>query len=437
MVNGVTKLPTVRFHESAEKNHAPLSVIASAMLGRTAGDGTIIICDAASPAPSRRSNDVLVLLRRGPDQGVERVGVNCVRLTYVDPTDQAPLAALIAAVAQAGAPVYADTSTTATMMLAERVGKSDIPVLIEGPTGTGKEVMAHFIHNASARRDGPFVAINCAAMPEAMLETLLFGHRKGAFTGATEHAEGLFRAADGGTLLLDEIAEMPLGLQAKLLRALQEGEVMPVGATKPIPVDVRVIACANRNLPQEVAEGRFRADLYYRLNVFPLHLTALRERADDVAPLAFAMMLRHGEGDKSPAWIDAAALAKLRLHVWPGNVRELENVMRRALLFAGNEPTIRAEHVVFDDAVRVMPRTEAPAEVGCASPAVPIRSGGSEERLSSIVRKLEAQAIVDALEEFNGNRLATARKLGISERTLRYRLANMRDNGLMTAEAGR
>src|SRR5690606_12006552 len=157
---------------------------------------------------------------------------------------------------------------------------------INGPTGTGKEVLSQFIHNRSARRDKPFVAINCAAMPETMLEALLFGHQKGAFTGASSGGEGFFRAADGGTLLLDEIAEMPLGLQAKLLRALQEGEVVPVGATTAVKVDVRIIACANRDLPLEVEEGRFRADLFYRLNVFPMALSALRERPADILPLA-------------------------------------------------------------------------------------------------------------------------------------------------------
>jgi two-component system response regulator FlrC len=165
--------------------------------------------------------------------------------------------------------VAADPDSLSVLALAERLALSDIPVLIGGPTGTGKEVLSRFIHDSSPRKNGPFIAVNCAAMPEAMLEALLFGHTKGAFTGATSANEGFFRAADGGTLLLDEIAEMPLALQAKLLRALQEGEVVPIGATQPVRFDVRIIAAANRDLPTEVAEGRFRADLFYRLNVFP------------------------------------------------------------------------------------------------------------------------------------------------------------------------
>jgi two-component system response regulator FlrC len=184
-------------------------------------------------------------------------------LRYNDPLAQSTLCALIACATPAGSPIAADPESLSVLALAERLAASDIPVLINGPTGTGKEVLSRFIHAASPRKDGPFIAINCAAMPETMLEALLFGHQKGAFTGASAAGEGFFRAADGGTLLLDEIAEMPLPLQAKLLRALQEGEVVPLGATQPVKVDVRVIACANRDLPAEVEEGRFRADLYY------------------------------------------------------------------------------------------------------------------------------------------------------------------------------
>jgi two-component system response regulator FlrC len=301
-------------------------------------------------------------------------------------------------------------------------------VLINGPTGTGKEVLSRFIHNTSTRRTGPFVAVNCAAMPEAMLEALLFGHKKGAFTGATESNEGFFRAADGGTLLLDEIAEMPLGLQAKLLRALQEGEVVPIGATQPISIDVRIIACANRDLPQEVAEGRFRADLYYRLNVFPLALRPLRERADDIAPLAFAMLLRHTPQGQAAPWISDAALAMLKMHGWPGNVRELENVMRRALLLAHGAAEIRPDHIVFDSPARLV-SLEAPAPVMTEVP--------SGRRLSNIVQISEARAIMETLEACGGNRVAAASQLGISERTLRYRLASFREAGLAVAGARR
>jgi len=288
-------------------------------------------------------------------------------------------------------------------------------------------VLSRFIHERSGRANGPFIAVNCAAMPEAMLEALLFGHQKGAFTGATGASEGFFRAADGGTLLLDEIAEMPVGLQAKLLRALQEGEVVPIGSTQPVKVDVRVIACANRDLPTEVAEGRFRADLYYRLNVFPLALRPLRERAEDIAPLAFALVLRHATPGTALPWISDEALAMLKAHGWPGNVRELENVMRRALLLSNGAGQIGPDHIVFDGAARLV-GSNAPAVA--ATPATPAK-------LSNIVQMSEARAIMDTLAACNGSRVAAARQLGISERTLRYRLASFREAGLAVAGARR
>ena len=408
--------------------HAPLSTIARAIIESLPGSGTVLICDASAIPPARRSDDMLVVIERSDRDAVERPGPRHVRVTYSDPTHSAPLAALVGAVGAPGSPILADPSSLAILALAERVARSDIPVLIGGPTGTGKEVLSRFIHNASARADQPFVAINCAAMPEAMLEAMLFGHRKGAFTGATEAAEGFFRAADGGTLLLDEIAEMPLPLQAKLLRALQEGEVVPLGATKPVKVDVRIVACANRDLATEVAEGRFRADLFYRLNVFPLNLFALRERPEDIAPLAFALALRHSAPGE-PIWLGEGALAKLRQHTWPGNVRELENVIRRALLLGSDKVQLGADNIVFDTPVRAVPQQHGNTGA-CSNPEAPPRSSG---RLSAIVREIEAEAIIDALREFDGNRIATARKLGISERTLRYRLADMREAGLAVA----
>lgn len=417
------------FQENCERLHAPLATMAANMLARLPGIHRIFLCDAVAPLPVCRGDDLVVLLERGRAERVVKVGVNRVQLTYADPASETALAALVAQAAPARTPIVLDPSSLATLALAERIARSDIPVLIEGPTGTGKEVISRFIHQSSGRAAAPFVAINCAAMPESMLEAMLFGHRRGAFTGASEGAEGFFRAADGGTLLLDEIAEMPLGLQAKLLRALQEGEVVPIGATKPVAVDVRVVACANRDLPREVAEGRFRADLYYRLNVFPLRLSALRERPLDIAPLAFAMLLRHrGEAD-TPQWITPAAIARLCQHAWPGNVRELENVMRRALVLAGGEQAIEPEHIVFDGAARALvPSASAVFE----AQAIPAERHFS---LSAIGRNSEAQAIAETLAEFGGNRVQTARKLGISERTLRYRLADMRSSAAVAGGA--
>ena len=234
------------------------------------------------------------------------------------------------------------------LALARRVAQTDVTVFINGPTGTGKEVLAKFIHNHSERADAPFVAVNCAAIPDNMLEAILFGHEKGAFTGASTANKGIFRAADGGTLLLDEISEMPMALQAKLLRALQEKAVTPIGSQTDIPVDVRVVATTNRNMAEEIRAGNFREDLYYRLNVFPLNTVALAARPDDIVPVATFLLNRHVKSGADLPWLADDAVEALRRYGWPGNVRELENVLQRALVLA-QDGVVSAREILIDD----------------------------------------------------------------------------------------
>ena len=230
---------------------------------------------------------------------------------------------------------FSDPKTENLINLAKKVAETDVTVFIHGPTGTGKEVISSFIHQNSKREEKPFVAINCAAIPENMLEAMLFGHEKGAFTGASSANKGIFRAADSGTLLLDEISEMPLSLQAKLLRVLQEKKVTPIGGQRDIDVDVRVIATTNRDMITEVKEKKFREDLYYRLNVFPLETLNLSERPNDIIPISVALLRRHTDFDKIP-YITKNAQKILTDYDWPGNVRELENVLQRAIVLSEN-----------------------------------------------------------------------------------------------------
>ncbi len=315
-------------------------------------------------------------------------------------------AGVIIAHSRGAAPAGDSIASAALIGLAARVATRDVGVLIAGPTGTGKEVIARFIHTRSPRAAGPFVAVNCAAIPETMLEATLFGFERGAFTGATGSAPGLFRAAAKGTLLLDEVGELPLSLQAKLLRALQEHEVLPVGATVPVAIDARIIATANRDLATEVAGGRFRADLFYRLAVFPLATISLAARRADIVPITAALWLRQGIA----AWPTSAALAKLAAHSWPGNVRELGNVVSRAAIFAEGA-TVGPDDIVFD-----LPHAMA----------------------ASLVQTVRAheQAMIDStLTACDGRRSVAARRLGISERTLRYKLAAMhRSPGTVTLQ---
>ena len=244
-----------------------------------------------------------------------------------------------------------DMRSRELLALAKKVAATNVTVFINGPTGTGKEVISNYIHNNSSRSEFPFVAVNCAAIPENMLEAILFGHEKGSFTGASQANKGIFRAADGGTLLLDEISEMPLSLQSKLLRVLQERKVTPIGGSKDVEVDVRVVATTNRDMLAEIKKGTFREDLFYRLNVFPLRTLALKERPEDILPISAALLKKHTSSENTFPLLTSKALNVLKNHIWPGNVRELENVLQRAMVIC-NENTITENDIMIDSSLQ-------------------------------------------------------------------------------------
>jgi two-component system response regulator FlrC len=312
-----------------------------------------------------------------------------------------------------------DPRSRDVLLLASRVARTDATVLLTGESGTGKEVFARYIHDQSARARGPFVAINCAAIPDSLLEATLFGHERGAFTGAQMSQAGKFEQANGGTLLLDEISEMPLGLQAKLLRVLQEREVERVGGKRPVALDIRVLATSNRDMVAEVKAGRFREDLYYRLNVFPLAIPALRERPGDILPLARYFLSLHGNRAGRVARLDPPAEAKLAAYDWPGNVRELENVIQRAVILA---PT---ENIGQDSLLLTMPT--GVSVVPPAAVEVPVAASPGSSPAN--IKDLERQHILETLAKVGGSRKKAVELLGISERTLRYKLAQYRLDG--------
>ena len=328
-------------------------------------------------------------------------------------------------VAEAEGPVALEPASAQLLELAARVARSDSTVLISGESGTGKEVLARYIHQHSHRVGQPFVAINCAAIPDNMLEATLFGHEKGSFTGAIAAQAGKFEQADGGTILLDEISEMPLGLQAKLLRVLQEREVERVGGRKPIELDIRVVATTNRDLAGEVAAGRFREDLYYRLSVFPLAWCPLRERTADILPLAERLLAKHISKMKHTAVrFSAQAKACLIGYAWPGNVRELDNAVQRALILQ------QGGLIEVADFCLAGPVACAPLPALVAAESLTVQAPESTGGLGDDLRRREFQMIIDTLRAERGRRKEAAERLGISPRTLRYKLAQMRDAGM-------
>ncbi len=311
--------------------------------------------------------------------------------------------------------IVADKKMMDVVALSEKVAAAEVTVMINGESGTGKEVIARHIHNCSSRRAGPFVAINCAAIPENMLEAMLFGYEKGAFTGAYQSSAGKFEQAQNGTLLLDEISEMDLGLQAKLLRVIQEREVERLGGKKMIPLNVRVLATTNRNMKKEVAEGRFREDLFYRLNVFPVSLPPLRARPKDILVLSEMFIQKYAMTPELPV-LSESARRKLEMHSWPGNVRELENVMQRALILSANgiidesDLCFESDDMDFED--------------------VNVISISQENGLSGDLKAKEYDIILSALHDSGGSKKAAAEMLSISPRTLRYKMAKMREEGI-------
>ena len=405
---------------------------AAAGLARLRGEGAdLVLCDVlhdvgwlvAQLAAERIACPVVACGRPDDAEGA----VRAIRAGAKEFRPLPPDADLIAAMLQAVAgdpdrPVVQDAGMAALLARAEQVARAEASVLITGESGTGKEVLARHMHAASRRARGPFVALNCAALPEALLESELFGHEKGAFTGAVAARKGKFEQAEGGTLLLDEIGEMDPRLQAKILRAIQEREIDRLGGAAPVKVDVRILAATHRDLAAEVAKGRFREDLYFRLAVVRLRIPALRERREDILPLARHFAERYARANGLPdRGLTPAAEAVLLRHAWPGNVRELENTLHRAVLLAEG-PAIGPEAI---DLLEAMP---APApEPGAPAPVAPKPVSALVGRR---VEEVERDLIIETLSHCLGNRTRAAEMLGISIRTLRNKLHEYRAAGV-------
>jgi len=355
--------------------------------------------------------------------------------------------------------VFVDPISQHLLALAQRVAQTDVTALLVGPTGAGKEVLARVLHESSPRAKAPFVALNCAAMPEHLIEDMLFGHEKGAFTGALKEHKGLFEQAHGGTIFLDEIGEMPMNLQAKLLRVLQEKKLNRLGGESVIDLDIRVIAATNKDLKLAIEQREFREDLYFRISTFRLRIQPLRDRPGDIVPLVAQSLARHVKGGV-PFTVTDEAQVLLQNYPWPGNVRELENVVQRAVVLSGGR-TISPAHLMFDDAQMdeqampamppmpampalpvmeaALPQALAQAPAAASAATAPTYFAPIETReepttlapinLDSAVKASELQVIMAAIQSTD-SRLEAAAKLGISPRTLRYKLAQMRTRGM-------
>ena len=347
------------------------------------------------------------------------------------PPDAELIGAVLTAVAEENSDfIHTDARMTEIIKLADQVAPSEASILITGPSGTGKEMMARYLHIKSKRKNGPFIAVNCAAIPENLLESELFGHEKGAFTGAVARRIGKFEEANGGTILLDEISEMEPRLQAKLLRVLQEREVDRVGSNKPVKVNVRILATSNRNMEDHVASGGFREDLYFRLNVMNLDLPPLKARPDDIIALARHFAAKYSEANGIQARsLSESAQAKLLAYAWPGNVRELENVMHRTILLASGDE-IGADAIMLSDSPLGPNNAAASASAGASA------SGEPGAMVGKTVSEVERELIINTLGHCLGNRTHAATILGISIRTLRNKLKQYNSEGFNVPTPG-
>jgi two-component system response regulator FlrC len=425
----------------AKVAHAPSIEIALASLRAGRGADLLLVdvmMDIAGLIAGLDGERIVIPVVACGTESNAAAAVNAIRAgakEYIPlPPDAELIAAVIAAVARESSDfLYRDPVMARVVKLAEQVAPSEASVLITGESGTGKEVMAKYLHSRSKRASRAFISINCAAIPEALLESELFGHEKGAFTGAVARRIGKFEEASGGTLLLDEISEMDVRLQAKLLRAIQERLIDRVGGTKPVPVDIRIIATSNRNLSEAVKDGSFREDLLFRLNVVNLKLPALRERPGDTAALAEHFVAKYAKANGlGRRVLSAEARDALLRAPWPGNVRELENTLHRAVLLSGGE-IIGPEAISMPDGTGL---SEVVAMASVATQAAQTAETISRAMVGRTVADVERDLILDTLDHVLGNRTHAANILGISIRTLRNKLNQYADEGLAVPGPG-
>jgi len=424
---------------------AHIESIDGAMNALRNGQGAdLVMCDVEleigrliESLKSERITVPVVACGIGTDAGAAVRAIRAGAKGYVPlPPDAELIAAVLQAVAEEDATFIAqDPSMAPVIQMAERVAPSDASILITGESGTGKEVMARFLHRKSRRAQASFVSVNCAAIPENLLESELFGHEKGAFTGAVARRVGKFEEANGGTLLLDEISEMDMRLQAKLLRAIQEREIDRVGGSTPVKIDIRLIATSNRDLEDEVKAKRFREDLYYRLNVVSLHMPPWRDRPSDIMPLAdyFARKYAKANGLSDRALSDGA-IGRLMANLWRGNVRELENTMHRAVLMA-RSAQIEPEAIIltgqgYNAPEPASPTTALTSQVQAAKTGEAAAAPSGATLVGRTVADVERDLIIDTLQHCLGNRTHAANILGISIRTLRNKLKQYSESGL-------